>query len=448
MLEHPHLLVAVRGTAGRALLLVLAAVLALVTALVPVRALADPSAEPSVPETAYRALGAPVEGGSSLAQAPTVGPGLHRDSLPQGAQGDAGAGTGSTLYYRIAVAEGERVHAAATIAAPPYEQGIPEERERLGVDLSFLDASGGTCNGGGTTTVGEAYTGDGPITEVRVSEPMGPEDCSGTELFIQVTRTGPRLAEAPLPLELQLAVEPAGTEQGRPAIAEPLEDGGASPVAPKESEPIEPGRSLGGAVPVQPGSVVVKLAPGEVGFVSVPVGQGQRLRWRTEIVSEVGTEAGQLAVLVQNPVRDLVTVGAGIQSLSQRGAIDGGGMAAPVAVGNRDSESAAIRSAWLPGTHTVMVQRLQRPEGADPAGAEPVRLILTLEVEGEAGPAADVLDLGDLPAAEGRSWGGLGGSGGPQLGTVAMLVGAAVLALIALITGIIGAALLLARPQR
>ncbi|MBE9404106.1 hypothetical protein IOE58_07865 [Brachybacterium sp. Marseille-Q2903] len=312
MLGHPH---PPRAAAPTRLALLpsalpsalLALVLVLVLGSAP--ALADPADEPEAPATAYQAAGAEIEGGSSIAQAPTVAPGLHRDSFAEG--GADVSGDGTAKYYRIAVGEGERVHAAAVIAAPPYGSGVPEDYQDLSVGLAFVTAGGDDCNDSSTGTYGETHTADGPITTVRVSGPMGPEDCAGTELFLKVTRMGTRLADQPLPIEVQIAIEPAGTAGGDPSVDEEIADSGASPVAPAQSEPIELGRSFSGALPVEPGSYVIELVPGEVGFVSVPVGEGQRLRWRTEIVSEVGEEAGQLVVLARNPVRDQVAVGGG-----------------------------------------------------------------------------------------------------------------------------------------
>ena len=450
MLGHPH---PPRAAAPTRLALLpsalpsalLALVLVLVLGSAP--ALADPADEPEAPATAYQAAGAEIEGGSSIAQAPTVAPGLHRDSFAEG--GADVSGDGTAKYYRIAVGEGERVHAAAVIAAPPYGSGVPEDYQDLSVGLAFVTAGGDDCNDSSTGTYGETHTADGPITTVRVSGPMGPEDCAGTELFLKVTRMGTRLADQPLPIEVQIAIEPAGTAGGDPSVDEEIADSGASPVAPAQSEPIELGRSFSGALPVEPGSYVIELVPGEVGFVSVPVGEGQRLRWRTEIVSEVGEEAGQLVVLARNPVRDQVAVGGGNQSLSQRGIIEGGGMTAPVAVGNRSSEKASIRSAWLPGTHTVMVQRLQRPEGAAAAGADPVRLILTLEVEGEAAEgASEVLELGDLPSGSSGGLSDLGFLGELGMGKLVMLGTAGLLAVVAVLTGVAGAAVLWGRRRR
>lgn len=72
-------------------------------------------------------------------------------------------------------------------------------------------------------------------------------------------------------------------------------------------------------------------------------------------------------------------------------------MTTPVDRGSRGSELRSVAPAWLPGTPYVALQRLQRPNGAEPAGDAPVTVVFTLEIGGEV--AAD--------AAEGT---------GPELG--------------------------------
>ena len=361
-------------------------------------------AEGEPPAIAYAAQGPEVSGGASLAEAPSLEPGLHRDVLERG--GAESGEDGTVKYYRIAVEDGQRVHAAATIAAPPVAGGLPEESTPLTLDVSFLTAGGEACDDTGRTDVGESQEGDGPITTTAVSEAMGPDGCAGEELFVKVAREGPKDREDPLPVELQLAVQPAGLGGGAPALEEPLEDDGARPVAPEDPEPLEPGRSIAEADEVDPGSYVLELVPGETALLRLEVQEGQRLRWRTEIVSAPEDEPGQLSLRVVDAVRAPVAVNGGRSAIGSSGTVRGGGMAAPVDLGNRASDQDSIRSAWLPGTHTIQMHRMQRTAGADPAGDERVRLILTLEVEGD--PAEDaaegpVLELGDIRTGPGTA---------------------------------------------
>ncbi|MGP9682513.1 hypothetical protein [Brachybacterium sp. AOP3-A1-3] len=410
----------------------------------PTAALADPTPDAELPAYAYAADGEQVEGGGSLAQAVAVAPGIHLDSFAQGAQEEFGDGT--TKYYRVTVEDGQRVRTAATIAAPPYPDGLPEGYEGLDLRISYLTAGGDSCDDGGASSSGATMTGDGPITTSAISGAVGPDGCTGTELFVQVTRTGLRAADEPLPVEIQVAIQPSGIGGGSPSVDEEIEDDGASPVAPTTDEPIELGRSFASATPLEPGSYVVELVPGESGLVRIPVQEGQRLRWRTEITSQP-EGAGELSLLAFNAARETVTVGGGSWQLSDYDSIVGGGMSAPVDRGNRSSELSGVQSAWLPGTHTIQLHRLQRAAGADPAGDEPVTLILTLEVEGDvAADAADgtVLELGDTTS--GSSPGGFLGLDG-ALGRVALFVAAGLLTLMAAVTGVAGVLVLRLRRR-
>lgn len=391
-------------------------------------------AEGEPPAIAYAAQGPEVSGGASLAEAPSLEPGLHRDVLERG--GAESGEDGTVKYYRIAVEDGQRVHAAATIAAPPVAGGLPEQSTPLTLDVSFLTAGGEACDDTGRTDVGESQEGDGPITTTAVSGAMGPDGCAGEELFVKVAREGPKDREDPLPVELQLAVQPAGLGGGAPALEEPLEDDGARPVAPEDPEPLEPGRSIAEAREVDPGSYVLELVPGETALLRLEVQEGQRLRWRTEIVSAPEDDPGQLSLRVVDAVRAPVAVNGGRSAIGSSGTVRGGGMAAPVDLGNRASDQDSIRSAWLPGTHTIQMHRMQRTAGADPAGDERVRLILTLEVEGD--PAEDaaegpVLELGDIRT-------------GPGTAVVLRLAGAGALGLVGLALAAAGAFVL--RPRR
>lgn len=438
-----------RAPARRSLTVATAAIVSLLAtlALTPA-ALADPEGSGTEPPAhAYRASGLEVDGGASIAQAATIDPGIHLDSFASGSE-DTFSSRGTAKYYRIAVEDGQRVHAAATIAAGPYEDGLPEEREALEVTADFRTADGDTCNDSTADRIGESGTGDGPVSATAVSEVVGPDGCRGSELFLLVTRKGPRALETELPVEIQVAIQPPGIGGAGPAVEEEIEDDGASPLAPEGSEPITLGRSFAEATPLEPGSYLVELVPGETGLVSVQVGEGQRLRWRTEVVSETGEDPGAMGLRVHNAARAVVTTDGGTWNLGVGSGVHGGGMTTPVDLGNRGSDLGSVRSAWLPGTHTVMLQRLQRETEAGGSGSEPVRLVLTLEVEGEVSDDAaegDVLELGEISGSDGG--GGLLGLGDWSPARLLMLAGAAVLGLLGLVTFLAGSAVLLLRRR-
>ncbi|MGP9537584.1 hypothetical protein ACT3SP_06205 [Brachybacterium sp. AOP43-C2-M15] len=406
---------------------------------------ADPGEEPSVPEHAYRATGPEVTGGASQAQAPLVLPGIHRDTFAQGARSEDQT-LGTVKYYRIAVGNGQRVHAAATVAAPPYPDGVPPEPEDLRLSITFVTAAGDECEDRGTDDVGEWQSGDGPITSTAVSGTMSWDGCAGDELFLVVGRAGTRLADAPLPVELQVAIEPAGIGGGSPAVTEAVEDDGAAPVAPEHDEPFEAGRSFATAPEVEPGSVVLELVPGEVAAVRIEVREGQRLRWRVEETS-THEDAGELSLRVADAVRGQVTVGGGSWRMNGSDRVAGGGMTAPVDRGNRSSDLDSVASAWLPGTHTVTVQRLQRDRASETAGDAPVTVVLTLELDGEIAeddPEGTVLELGETGVDRGL----LASLGiGTSAGRLVMLAGAGALTLAGLVTGAAGVLVLRLRRR-
>lgn len=358
-------------------------------------AAADPAEEPSIPEGAYAATGTEVAGGSSIAQATTIEPGQYRDSFETGPDAEGEGGT--VKYYKVELDPGERIHAAATIAAPAPAEGIEDSYgTRLDADLTVVTASGDSCTADSEQGIGDPNTGAGPVTATVLSGALGPEECPGSALFLRVQRRGEVFAEQPLPVEVQVAVQPAGLAAGEPSAIEPIDDDGASPVAPTDAEPLIPGRSLADPQEVGPGSVVLELTPGQSAVLSIPVELGQRLRWRTEITA-APPDAGQMSLRVHNSARELVPVGGGSWQIGAVGDIAGGGMPAPLALGNRGADDSGIASTWLPGQQRVIITRLPRTVDAEsekPEGSEPVRLILTLEVEGQAQDSEEVLDLG------------------------------------------------------
>src|SRR5699024_2466478 len=138
---------------------------------------------------------------------------IHLDGFARGSE-DTFSSQGTRKYYRIAVEDGQRVHAAATIAPDPYEDGLPEEPEALEVTAGFLTADGDTCTGSSTEQIGESHVGDGPVSATAVSEAAGPDGCRGSELFLLVIRKGPRAFATELPVEIQGAVQPPGLGGG------------------------------------------------------------------------------------------------------------------------------------------------------------------------------------------------------------------------------------------
>src|SRR5690625_6289473 len=67
-----------------------------------------------------------------------------------------------------------------------------------------------------------------------------------------------------------------------------------------------------------------------------------------------------MSLRVHNAARAVVTTDEGPWHLGVGNGVHGGAMTAPVDLGNRGSDLDSVQSAWLPGTHTVMLQRFQR----------------------------------------------------------------------------------------
>lgn len=409
----------------------------------PTAAHAEPTSDPD--SGTYAAMGAPVDGGESIAQAPLIAPGIHLDEFATG--GTATSEEGTVKLYRVQVGAGEILHASATIVPPPYTTPVPSSTQEIEPVVDILGASGDTCRDGSSTTTGDYLAGDGPVTSSAVSTAAG-EGCPAGAMFVRVARTGARASGTALPMEIQVSVERAGAVTGSPSTSEGITDDTADPVAPESSEPVDPGRSLGDPLTVAPGSYLVRLAPGDVASFGIDVQAGQRLRWRTEVVSDPGENPGRIWLNAWNPAREMTTVAGGDFAFDERGTINGGSMGAPVVPGNRSSDDTAVASAWLPGRYTVSLRRGARTqtdvEWGGSSGDQPVTLILTLQVEGKADPAvttADLIELGDVDAAHAGA--------GPverMLGIsgtrVLALGGAAVLGLTAVATGVGGLVLL------
>lgn len=415
-------------------------------ALCAVLALASLFAAPASaePETAvgYAAHGPAVEGGGSLAQAPTLTPGTYSDTLERGETDEEDSESdGTTRFYRVSLQEGERLHAAATLIAPRYPTGIPEDSPSASLSLDVLTASGASCLSGSTSEVGQPDSGSGPVTVSGYTEEVG-EDCTGPDLFVSVQRVGSRAADQPLPIELQLAVEKAGAIAGEPVLEEAQDSTAASPTAPVSDEPLAAGRSWAASTPVEEGSYVLELVPGQVAAVRLPVGIDQSLRWRMEVISDVPEDGGEVVLRVTNPVREPVSVDGGGWSFSERGEVTGGSMAAPVSPGNRSSTWAQISEVWLPGDYGVMVERPQLAEEAPEEAQAPIRVILTVQTHGEAGEESDPATYVDLGETHfGSSGNGASLLGGPWPRRLA-LGGAGIALSVCLVTGISGLVLL------
>lgn len=335
----------------------------------------------------YRLGGEEIAGAASIAQAPALEPGLYRDEMPGG-----GPEEGVRLY-RVEVPEGARLHASATMVPPGPDVLEEGGTGYLGLSAQVLDADGAICDEV-EGTGGDTSWGLQPLVAFTSTGPAGAEDgCPAGPLFVQVVRTGTMHAERALPLELRIAVEPEGTDAGAPAPARAAAtDTGPAPSAPQGEEITPVGDGFSTAVPLAPGSYRLRLEPDRTGYVAVDAGQGQRLRWRAEVVSaEHGDTSRRLQVQAWNALRMPVPLAEDSdESVSATpGEVLGAGFAAPISLRNRESEETDVAKVWMPGRQYLSLAQLAPVEVDEATGApvEPsgsIDVILTLEVEGEA----------------------------------------------------------------
>jgi len=88
----------------------------------------------------YAAVGAPVRGGATPADAPTVGPGQYLDTYERGAA--RGSGEGTVKFYAVELRPGDTPWFSATLAPPAVRV---EFLDVLAVRLNLVDAAGQDC---------------------------------------------------------------------------------------------------------------------------------------------------------------------------------------------------------------------------------------------------------------------------------------------------------------
>lgn len=360
------------------------------------------AAPPAALAEDYGLTGREVAGAASLAEAPAVEPGLIRDALPASSDGEV------ARIYRVDVPEGARLHASAT-AVPPGPDLDGEDYTYLDLDVRLVDADGESCVAEYEGSIGEESSGRTPILAYASSTPTGLEDgCAAGPMFVEVARSGAMHRDTAVPVEVRIAVEPAedGAEHP-PAASTPLTDTGPQPGAPDAEGLSSTGSSYGLATPLAPGSYRVRLSPDEPRYVSVDVAEGQRLRWRAEVVSaEHADTSRSLEILAWNPVRMPVPLAeeSDTSTAASPGSVLGAGYASAVSIANRESEDSDVAGVWMPGRQVLSLTQHAPLEVDEATGAqiEPVGdvdVILTIEVEGEAvGESADRTLTGAISA--------------------------------------------------
>lgn len=349
----------------------------------------------------YEPVGEAVEGGSAIADAPLLEPGDHLDAASLAEPGD-------DAYYRVDGADGRLIWATATLSAPePLALPADSTYGSWGVNVEILDAGGTVCTAVSDASIGETSSAELPLLAWAVTGPLGSADaCATGPMFVRVERTGDLGPGQSTALELHIASQPVLKAAPGSVPAEVLEDAGPAPAAPPAPEAVPLGASYGTAVPLTPGSHVVELDARTAHYATVDVGEGQRLRWRLEILDgdQDGTSGRQVSVRMRNALRQPVgQADGGLADISATaGSIGGGGMAAPLRARHAGAEDSYVASTWLSGMQYLQLS-VSPGYMEDPAAPNdtPVRGILTIEVDGEAEPTPQTAgaDTGDSALA-------------------------------------------------
>ncbi|MFC0674192.1 hypothetical protein [Brachybacterium hainanense] len=391
-------------------------------------ALAAAAAPPAIAE-GYEVSGAPVAGAATIAEAPAIEPGLVQDSLPPPGE------DGARRIYRIEVPDGARLHATA-LAVPLGAVAASEDYPRLDLSTRIVDSAGTSCEADVEDDVGDATTGRGTLRAWASTGVLGQEDtCAGGALFLVVTREGALHGDEEIPLELRTVIEPAGDGDASPAPrAHAVSDAGPEGSAPAQDVVTAGGASYADAAPLAPGSYRLVLAPDDTRYIAIDAAEGQRLRWRAEIVS-IGHDdsSRQLVISPSNPARMRVPLAEDSEESVSATArtVLGAGYAAPISLRNRESEDPAVAGVWMPGRQVLALTQQTYPEheddGSPIAPTGDIEVVLTLEVEGEPVSSPEGRGIGESLRALPWTRLGLGGAAALAGLTGLVLIGLAVL---------------------
>ena len=258
----------------------------------------------------YEAQDAPITGGTSPADAPLLSAGQYLDVLEKGSEKNSRAEAGSTRYYKIQLAPGERAHAAATLLVP--RRGETDTSGTAYLSVSFVDAQDESCLIQDTEHANSNQSFLFPPTAALSTPALGEDagdKCFGAdatgEAFLKVERSGNWAWTKALPVELLFATEPAADTKGLPdAYAAAL-----PPVVPAPggtAAPVTGGASYNTAAELKPGLFSDSLLGAETKFYKIPVGYGQRLSFKATVTAD-GAAAGSLGksldLALFNPLR-------------------------------------------------------------------------------------------------------------------------------------------------
>lgn len=291
----------------------------------------------------YAVQGVPVAGGTTIPQAPTLGPGTYTDELKTGAADESDYDGGSTLYYGVRLGDGDRLHFVAT--APVLADSTDAAQ---GLDVTLVTTSGDPCS------LRDSGSNSQDVAALVVgvhSEPFetGGEACAAPGAYIvSVHRSGPRAGTETLSVELVVRVEPPSSGSELPAYPEAQPE-----VAPRvggAATATVGGRGFGSAPLLAPGSYTDTIVAGETRFYAFAVDWGQTPAFLVQLEQEL--PSGQyLRAVLRNPLREEVPVlgrSLGSDVLSGSGA-------APVRRTNRVDGDYQTGTLYVDGVHYLVL---------------------------------------------------------------------------------------------
>lgn len=364
----------------------------------------------------YEAQGTPITGGTSPADAPLLSAGQHLDMLAKGSEKNSTAEAGSTRYYKVQLAPGERAHAAATLLVP--RRGETDAPGTAFLGISYVDAQDKSCLLQDTEHANSNQSFLFPPT-ASLSTPALGEDaadrCFGSdakgEAFLKVERSGSWAWTQELPVELLFATEPAGDTKGLPD-AHPASLPPVLPAPGGTAAPVTGGPSYNTAAELKPGLFSDSLLGAETKFYKIPVGYGQRLSFKATVTAD-GASAGaigkSLNLALFNPLRQETELARGsdkyisgnslVYTFIGAGDSLAASMAVPVRYNNRNSKDKGIELIAYPGGY-YLAASLEDNSTAD-IGSE-LAFDLAIDVSGDAedGPQLKVTEASAEASSE------------------------------------------------
>ena len=387
----------------------------------------------------YAAVGTPVRGGVTPADAPAIGPGQYLDTYERGSPRASEDGT--VKYYAVELRPEDTPWFSATLAPPAVRV---EFLDALSVRVGLVDAAGQDCTSFSATSfelgvfgkvvAQTAVLDSGAVGDRRWSEPCK----AGGKLYLKVTRVGDAFADQALPLELAFRLEPGVSDPG-PAAADDLEPQLPAPAAGTPAE-IEGGTSFNDAPRLEPGTYTETVGTGETRYYRVRLGWGQRLSYRVGIPSQPGLDlqSGSLDAAIASPLRERAEQSGGSDSgILVGGPNDqelSGSTVVPVRYANRDSRRVQANAYALDGDYYLVLD-FSYPIGDETPFAVPLTITVATEGPVEPGPTytSDPATYSGPPSTAAAAGAGSGGQAGPGSGStgLVLVLGAAVLAVVA-----------------